>query len=77
MGSESVRGKVGARRWRVMGSFKLTENRVKRLEKAGIRDIRSLWEILDALNLKGSVAVEWNWTTTGAETPAEPEGEKK
>lgn len=64
-----------------MGSFKLTERRVKLLELAGIRDVRQLWNVLGALNLKGSVEVEWDWGSTTNNTeptqPAEPDKEKK
>jgi hypothetical protein len=45
----------------MMGSFKLTETRVRRMELAGMNSVRDLWKVLDALDLKGSLEVEWDW----------------
>lgn len=52
-----------------MGSFKLTEQRVRRMELAGMNSVRDLYKVLDALDLKGSLEIEWDWGKT--EKPVE------
>jgi hypothetical protein len=47
-----------------MGSFKLTEQRVRRMELAGMNSVRDLYKVLDALDLKGSLEIEWDWGKT-------------